>query len=142
MHSLTCNRGNMASAVPYIFQMMGYPSLIYSTGHQFLMHLLEKSQKYSNLLLLINSFRKTKRHKYSQIRSLFNNENYMHLLANNNSCGLGLDDEVGKNENWIKAIYKQKQRDALSLEQLELTILLIWNVELYFNNWFFSTCKI
>lgn len=69
MHSLTCNQGNMASVVPYISQMMGYPPLIYSTGHQFLMHLLEKSQKYSNLLLLINSFRKTKRHKYSQVRA-------------------------------------------------------------------------
>lgn len=61
-HSLTCNLSNMVSAVPCISQMMGYPSLIYSTGHQFLMHPLETSKKLFNLLLVITSFHKTKMH--------------------------------------------------------------------------------
>ena len=50
MSSLTCNLSNMVLAVPCISQMMGYPSLIYSTGHQFLMHPLKMSEIFNQFV--------------------------------------------------------------------------------------------
>ena len=51
----------MASAGPYTFQMMECPSSVYSTEHQFLMHLLGTTQKYfhtSNFSVKVSASRK------------------------------------------------------------------------------------